>query len=172
MERMLHLVASEKSGFAAQRLRRAISTILKPTPQAFVDGWLRSGDLGSKDADGYLFVRGRLKKIINSGGEKISPGEIDAVLLSNRKVIEAALFGESDAIYGENVQAAVIVRPGMEPTEGELRDCCRTKLIAFEVPERIYIVADFPRTAKGATDRHALSAQFYAGEDNRSPEPQ
>ena len=127
---------------------------------SFVDGWFRSGDLGSRDADGYIFVRGRLKEIINRGGEKISPGEIDAVLLSNPKVLEAASFGESDAIYGENVQAAVILRPGMEAAEGELRDYCRTKLSAFEVPERIYVVADVPRTPKGSTDRHALAAQF------------
>jgi acyl-CoA synthetase (AMP-forming)/AMP-acid ligase II len=131
---------------------------------SFVDGWFRSGDLGSRDADGYLFVRGRIKEIINRGGEKISPGDIDAVLLSNPKVLEAASFGESDAIYGENVQAAVILRPGMKATEVELRDCCRTKLSAVEVPERIYIVADFPRTAKGSPDRHALAVQFAAGD--------
>jgi acyl-CoA synthetase (AMP-forming)/AMP-acid ligase II len=129
---------------------------------SFVDGWFRSGDLGSRDADGYLFVTGRLKEIINRGGEKISPGDIDTVLLSNPKVLEAESFGESDAIYGENVQAAVILRPGIEATEGELRDYCRTKLGAFEVPERIHIVVDFPRTEKGSTDRRALAAQFAA----------
>jgi oxalate---CoA ligase len=131
---------------------------------SFVDGWFRSGDLGGRDADGYLFVRGRLKEIINRGGEKISPGDIDAVLLSNPKVLEAASFGESDAIYGENVQAAVILRAGMEATEDELRDYCRSKLSAFEVPERIHIVAEFPRTAKGSTDRRALAEQFTAGD--------
>jgi len=83
--------------------------------------------------------------------------------LANPKVLEAASFGGSDAIYGENVQAAVILRPGIKATEGELRDYCRTKLSAFEVPERIHIVADFPRTAKGSTDRRALAAQFAAG---------
>ena len=114
-------------------------------------------------------MRGRLKEIINRGGEKISPGDIDAVLLSNPKVLEAASFGESDAIYGETVQAAVILRPGMKATEFELRDYCRTKLSAFEVPERIHIVADFPRTAKGSTDRHALAALFTA---RRGSEPQ
>jgi oxalate---CoA ligase len=129
---------------------------------SFVDGWFRTGDLGSRDAHGYLFVRGRLKEVINRGGEKISPGDIDAVLLSNPKVLEAASFGGSDAIYGETVQAAVILHPGMEATEDELRDYCRTKLSAFEVPERIYIVADFPRTAKGSTDRHALAVRFTA----------
>ena len=167
MERTLQLVASEKSGFAAQRLRAGYLNNPHANSASFVDGWFRSGDLGSRDADGYLFVRGRLKEIINRGGEKISPGDIDAVLLSNPKVLEAASFGESDAIYGENVQAAVILRPGMEATEGELRDYCRTKLSAFEVPERIYIVADFPRTAKGSTDRRALAAQFAAGDSAR-----
>jgi acyl-CoA synthetase (AMP-forming)/AMP-acid ligase II len=127
---------------------------------SFVDGWFRSGDLGSRDMDGYLFVRGRLKEIINRGGEKISPGDIDEVLLSHPKVLDAESFGELDAMYGEGVQAAVILRPEMEATEAELRDYCRSRLSAFEVPERIYIVADFPRTAKGSADRRALAAQF------------
>jgi acyl-coenzyme A synthetase/AMP-(fatty) acid ligase len=89
-------------------------------------------------------------------------------------VLEAASFGESDAIYGENVHAAVILRPGTEAAEGELRDYCRTKLGAFEVPERIYIVADFPRTPKGSTDRHALAAQFRSSPtiSRESSEPQ
>jgi oxalate---CoA ligase len=127
---------------------------------SFVDGWFRSGDLGSRDDDGYLFVKGRLKEIINRGGEKISPGDIEAALLSNPKVLDAVSFGESDAMYGEAVEAAVILREGMEATEEELRDYCRTKLSAFEVPQRIYIVAEFPRTAKGSTDRRALAQQF------------
>jgi acyl-CoA synthetase (AMP-forming)/AMP-acid ligase II len=143
-----------------------VSTGYLNNPEAnsasFVDGWFRSGDLGSVDANGYLYVRGRLKEIINRGGEKISPGEIDAVLLSNPKVLEAASFGVSDATYGESVQAAVILRPGMKATEGELRDYCRTKLSAFEVPGRIYMMVDLPRTAKGSTDRRALAAQFTA----------
>jgi oxalate---CoA ligase len=127
---------------------------------SFVDGWFRTGDLGSRDADGYLFVRGRIKEIINRGGEKISPNDIDAALLSNSKVLEAASFGGPDTIYGENVQAAVILHQGVEATENELRDYCRGKLAAFEVPERIYIVADFPRTVKGSPDRHAIAIHF------------
>jgi acyl-CoA synthetase (AMP-forming)/AMP-acid ligase II len=69
----------------------------------------------------------------------------------------------ADIIYGETVQAAVILGPGMPATDGQLRDYCRTKLSAFEIPERIYIVADFPRTAKGGTDRRALAVQFTTG---------
>lgn len=127
---------------------------------SFVDGWFRTGDLGSQDHDGYIYLRGRLKEMINRAGEKISPSDIDAVLLSHPKVLEAASFGEADAMYGEIVQAAVVLRPGESATEKELRDYCRAGLTAFEVPERIYIVADFPHTAKGSIDRHALATQF------------
>ena len=127
---------------------------------SFVDGWYRSGDLGSKDKDGYIFLTGRIKEMINRGGEKIAPTDIEAALLSNSKVLEVAAFGEADAIYGENVQAAVILRPGMQATEDELKDYARARLSAFEVPERIHIATNFPRTAKGSTDRRALAAQF------------
>jgi acyl-CoA synthetase (AMP-forming)/AMP-acid ligase II len=127
---------------------------------SFVDGWFRTGDLGSRDADDYLFVKGRLKDIINRGGEKISPNDIDTVLLSNPKVLEAASFGEPDSIYGENVHAAVVLRPGAQVSEEELQDYCRSMLSSFEVPERIHIVAGLPRTAKGSIDRHALAGQF------------
>jgi acyl-CoA synthetase (AMP-forming)/AMP-acid ligase II len=126
----------------------------------FVDGWFRTGDLGSRDADNYLFVKGRLKDIINRGGEKISPIDIDTVLLSNPKVLEAASFGEPDSIYGEDVHAAVVLRPGAEVTESELQDYCRSMLSGFQVPERIHIVAGLPRTAKGSIDRRVLAAQF------------
>ena len=130
------------------------------TAASFVDGWYRSGDLGSIDEDGYIFLRGRLKELINRGGEKIAPGDIDAVLLSHPKVLEAASFGEADTMYGERVEAAVILRPGREATERELQEYCRTRLGAFEVPQRIHIVAKFPRTAKGTADRRALARQF------------
>jgi acyl-CoA synthetase (AMP-forming)/AMP-acid ligase II len=132
------------------------------TAASFVDGWYRSGDLGSTDEDGYIFLRGRLKEMINRGGEKIAPGDIDAVLLSHPKVLEAASFGEADTLYGERVEAAVILRPGMQATESELQEYSRTQLSAFEVPQRIHIVANFPRTAKGSTDRRALALQFAA----------
>ncbi len=128
--------------------------------ESFVDGWFHTGDLGRLDRDGYLFIQGRLKEVINRGGEKIAPSDIDTVLLSNPKVFEAASFGEPDAIYGEVVQAAVSVRPGMQVTEDELRDYCRSTLINYEVPERIHIVTDFPRTAKGSIDRNALERRF------------
>jgi oxalate---CoA ligase len=127
---------------------------------SFVDGWFRSGDWGCRDADGYIFIKGRLKEMINRGGEKIAPSDIDATLLSNPKVLEAAAFAEADAIYGEIVQAAVILRLKVSATEEELREYCRARLSSFEVPDRIHIVADLPRTAKGSIDRQALAARF------------
>ncbi len=102
--------------------------------------------------------------MINRGGEKIAPTDIEAALLSNSKVLDAAAFGEADAMYGENVHAAVILRPGMQATEDELKDYARARLSAFEVPARIHIATNFPRTAKGSTDRNALAAQFADAE--------
>ncbi len=84
---------------------------------SFSEGWFRTGDLGSMDANGYVFLRGRLKELINRGGEKISPSDVDVALLSHPKVFEAATFGERDALYGENVEAAVNLRPGMVATK-------------------------------------------------------
>ncbi len=128
--------------------------------ESFRNGWFHTGDLGSLDRDGYLFIKGRLKEVINRGGEKIAPSDIDSVLLSNPKVFEAASFGEPDAIYGEVVQAAVSVRPGTQATADELRDYCRSALVSYEVPVRIHIVTDFPRTAKGSIDRNALARRY------------
>jgi acyl-CoA synthetase (AMP-forming)/AMP-acid ligase II len=127
---------------------------------SFAEGWFRSGDLGCRDADDYVFVQGRLKDVINRGGDKISPNEIDTVLLSNPKILEAASFGEPDSIYGEDVHAAVVLRPGADSTESELQEYCRSMLGGFEVPERIHIVTDLPRTAKGSIDRRALARTF------------
>ncbi len=127
---------------------------------SFVDGWFRSGDLGRLDGDEYLFVTGRLKDIINRGGEKISPNDIVTVLLSHPKVLEAASFGEPDSIYGEDVHAAVVLRPEAKVTESELQEYCRSMLSSFEVPEHIHIMASLPRTAKGSVDRRALVGQF------------
>jgi acyl-CoA synthetase (AMP-forming)/AMP-acid ligase II len=127
---------------------------------SFVGGWFHTGDLGYLDGDGYLFLQGRSKDIINRGGEKISPHAVDAVLSSNPKVEEALSFGVPDPKYGEEISAAIILKPGQSASEQELEQYSLTKLSAFEVPKRFYFVADFPRTAKGAGDRRKLAAMF------------
>jgi oxalate---CoA ligase len=125
---------------------------------AFIDGWFRTGDLGVLDSDGYLRLTGRIKEMINRGGEKISPGEVDAVLLENPAVAEAAAFGVPDPKYGEEVWAAVVLR-GAADAEG-LTDFCRTRLTDFKIPKKILITAELPKNATGKIERSQLASFF------------
>jgi oxalate---CoA ligase len=135
----------------------------KETAQSFSDGWFHTGDLGHLDADGYLFLTGRIKDLINKGGEKISPTEIDETLQSNADVEDALSFGIPDEKYGEEVAAAVVLRSGHHVGEEELKRYSRSKLSDFEVPSRIFFVKEIPRTAKGSGDRRRLAAQLGPG---------
>jgi acyl-CoA synthetase (AMP-forming)/AMP-acid ligase II len=135
----------------------------RATARNFAGGWFHTGDLGYRDTDGYLFLTGRIKDLINRGGEKISPAAIDEVLLSNPDVEDALAFGIPDKKYGEEVAAAVVLRPGHAMAEEELQRYSRSKLSAVEVPKHIFFVADLPRTAKGSGDRRRLADQFSKG---------
>jgi len=122
----------------------------------FTHGWFRTGDQGVLDADGYLTLVGRLKELINRGGEKISPREIDEVLLTHPAVAEAVCFGVPDAKYGEEVAAAVVLRG--DASEADLIAHCRDRLAAFKAPKTIYLIAQVPRTATGKIQRRAVAA--------------
>lgn len=128
------------------------------TAHSFVDGWFRTGDLGSLDEDGYLFLTGRIKNLV--GGEKISPEHVEAILGGCSAVTEAAVFAIPDAIYGERVGAAVVVsRAGGVGAEEVLR-YSRNRLSPFEIPDRVEVVPALPHTAKGGLDRRAVRDQF------------
>ena len=127
---------------------------------AFTNGWFRTGDQGVLDAEGYLTLVGRLKELINRGGEKISPREIDEALLTHPAVAEAVCFGVSDAKYGEEVAAAVVLRGAA--SEAELVAHCRERLAAFKVPKTIHLVTQIPRTATGKIQRRVVAAAFAA----------
>jgi acyl-CoA synthetase (AMP-forming)/AMP-acid ligase II len=125
---------------------------------SFTNGWFRTGDRGVQDADGYLTLIGRIKELINRGGEKISPLEVDAVLLSHPAVAEAATFGAPDAKYGEEVQAAVVLKG--PATVEELQAYCRGRLADFKVPKVIYLTKELPRTPTGKIQRRYVAATF------------
>jgi acyl-CoA synthetase (AMP-forming)/AMP-acid ligase II len=126
---------------------------------SFADGWFRTGDQGFLDADGYLTLVGRLKELINRGGEKISPREIDEVLLSHPKVAEAVCFGVPHPTWGEEVAAAVVLREA--GTEAELMAFCRERLADYKRPKQIHITDAIPRTATGKIQRRIV-AQAYS----------
>jgi acyl-CoA synthetase (AMP-forming)/AMP-acid ligase II len=125
---------------------------------AFIDGWFRTGDIGVIDNDGYLALTGRIKELINRGGEKISPAEVQAVLLEHPAVAEAAVFGVPDPKYGEEVSAAVVLRGAA--TAQELQVYCRTRLADFKVPKLIHLVSAIPKNAVGKVSRGDLTALF------------
>lgn len=126
------------------------------TAAAFHDGWFRTGDLGFQDSAGRLFLTGRIKNLINRGGEKISPEHVEEILASAPGVTEAAVFAVPDPTYGQRVGAAVVLAHGGTATERDLLAHCRDRLAPYEVPERLAIVASLPHTAKGALDRGAV----------------
>ena len=126
--------------------------------EAFSGGWFRTGDQGYLSDTGYLTLTGRLKELINRGGEKIPPIEVDAALLLHPAVAEAVCFGVPDAKYGEAVHAAVVLSGDCE--EADLRSFCGERLAAFKVPDRVYIVDELPRTATGKVQRRHVAARF------------
>jgi len=129
------------------------------TAQAFAgDGWLRTGDLGYRDREGYYFITGRLKELIIKGGENIAPREIDEALLKHPAVLEAAAVGVHDAAYGQDIEAAVVLRPGAASDEAELRAFCRRELGRFKTPRAIRILAELPKGPSGKVQRLRLLA--------------
>ncbi|MBU8830087.1 FadD7 family fatty acid--CoA ligase [Mycolicibacterium goodii] len=129
------------------------------TAEAFIEGWFRTGDLGALDRDGNLQLTGRIKNIINRGGEKISPEHVEGVLTGCDGVFEAVVFAIPDATYGEQVGAAV-VPSDLRASADDIVAECRTKLAPYEVPSRLDIVESLPHTAKGAIDRQAVTSQL------------
>ncbi len=128
--------------------------------KAFTNGWFRTGDQGVFDVDGYLTLTGRLKELINRGGEKVSPLEVDGVLSAHPAVAQAVTFAIPHAKLGEEVGAAVVLREGMELTERELRDFAAASLADFKVPRRIVFLPEIPKGATGKLQRIGLAEKL------------
>jgi len=127
------------------------------TAHSFRDGWFLTGDTGYLDADGHLFLKGRLKQMINRGGEKVNPQEVDDVLVTHPAVAEAAAFAVKHRTLGEDVGAAVVLKPSATVNEIELRSFVADRLASFKVPQRINFVGRIPRNAVGKIDRPSLT---------------
>lgn len=130
---------------------------------SFTNGWFRTGDQGVLDTSGYLTLVGRIKELINRGGEKISPREIDDVLLAHPAVAEAVAFGVPHPTWGEEVAAAVVLRTGEgapAASEQDLVAHCREKMADFKRPKRIHLTEAIPRTATGKIQRRLVAAAY------------
>ncbi len=121
------------------------------------DGWLRTGDLGHMDEDGYVFITGRLKELIIKGGENIAPREIDEALYAHPDVIEAAAFARDCNQYGQRVEAGVMVRDGSKVTAEALIKLCQDKVGKFKAPDQIYFLPELPKGPSGKIQRSKLA---------------
>lgn len=130
---------------------------------AFTDGWFRTGDQGYLDSDGYLYLTGRLKELINRGGEKISPREIDEVLLTHSAVAQAVAFAFPHPKLGEEVAAAVVLTEGSELAERDLRGFVSERLAEFKTPKKILILEEIPKGPTGKIQRIGLAAKLGLG---------
>ena len=142
------------------------------TRNAFHQGWFRTGDAGRLDAQGNLFITGRLKEMINRGGEKIAPGEVDAVICSHPAVLEAAAFPVPHPTLGEDVACAIVLRSDSshQVTAIELRRFAAERLAPFKIPRRIYFVDIIPRGELGKPKRWLLAEQVRSGSILRQPQ--
>jgi acyl-CoA synthetase (AMP-forming)/AMP-acid ligase II len=128
--------------------------------KAFTDGWFRTGDEGYLDSDGYLRLTGRLKEIINRGGEKVSPLEVDNVLMDHPDVAQVLTFAMPHPKLGEEVAAAVVLREGAAENEHSIRDFAGERLAAFKVPRKIIFLKEIPKGATGKLMRIGLAAKL------------
>jgi fatty-acyl-CoA synthase len=120
------------------------------------EGWLRSGDLGIMDAEGYLRITGRLKEMIIRGGENIYPREIEDLLFTHPKVAEVAVFGIPDEYFGEEIVAWVELHEGESATIEEIREFCKEKIAHFKIPKHIRFVDEFPMTVTGKLQKFRM----------------
>ena len=127
------------------------------TASAFTrDGWLRSGDVGRRDADGHYFIVDRIKDMYISGGENVYPAEVEAALTNHAAVLEAAVIGVPDERWGEVGHAIIRLRPDQSCDAEALRVYARSRLAAYKVPKYVTVVDDYPRTAAGKVQKHLL----------------
>ena len=132
----------------------------KANAESFINGWFLTGDEGMFDDDGYLKITGRLKEIINRGGEKISPKEIDEILMDNENIQQAVAFSVPHEKLGEDLFAAVVLKENKITNEDELKDYCKNRLTKFKIPRKILIIQEIPKGPTGKLQRIGLAEKL------------
>ena len=132
----------------------------KANAENFTNGWFRTGDQGVMDGEGYVTLTGRLKEIINRGGEKISPREVDDVLMTHPAVAQAVVFAMPHNKLGEDVAAAIVLREGKEASDKDIREFAAERLAAFKVPRKIVLLEEIPKGATGKLQRIGLAEKL------------
>jgi acyl-CoA synthetase (AMP-forming)/AMP-acid ligase II len=135
----------------------------KANAENFTNGWFRTGDQGVMDDEGYLTITGRLKEIINRGGEKISPREVDDVIMDHPAVQQVVTFAMPHPKLGEDVAAAVVLREGAQAGESDIRDFAATRLADFKVPRKVLFLDEIPKGATGKLQRIGLAEKLGLG---------
>jgi malonyl-CoA/methylmalonyl-CoA synthetase len=146
----------------------------RETEAAFVNGWFRTGDLGKRDAEGYYYITDRLKHIIISGGENISPKELESMINQHQKVSESCVVGIPDVKWGEKVVAAVVSKPGMALTEKEIKDYCKSHLLDWKCPKEVFFLEELPRNKMGKVMKEEVVKRYqtlstHKKRDSESP---
>ncbi len=129
------------------------------TAEALRGGWLHSGDIGTVDEDGYVFIVDRVKDMINVAGFKVYPREVEELLFAHAAVREAAVVGTPDALYGEQVKAFVVTHPDARVDSDELIAYCRSKIAEYKVPRAVELVAALPKSPTGKVLKRELRSR-------------
>ena len=131
------------------------------------DGWLRTGDAGYLDDDGYLFIHDRVKDMIITGGENVYPAEVESAVYGHPAVAEVAVIGVPDDKWGEAVKAVVVAKPGMVIDADDIIAFARTRIAAFKAPKTVDVIAALPRNASGKILRRELRDPYWAGKTRK-----
>ncbi len=131
------------------------------TAEAIRNGWLRSGDIGMMDEEGYFFITDRLKDMINTGGFKVFPNEVEQIIYRHTAVNEVAVFGVTDPVKGESVQAAIVLKKNYDVSPEEILDFCKKNMAAYRVPRKVFVVDQLPKSATGKILKRVLRDQQF-----------
>jgi long-chain acyl-CoA synthetase len=132
------------------------------------DGWLRTGDAGYIDEDGYLFIQDRIKDMIITGGENVYPAEVENAVHGHPHVAEVAVIGVPDDTWGESVKAIVVPKPGVTPSAADIIGFARTRIAHYKAPRSVdFLATPLPRSASGKILRRELREPYWVGKDRR-----